>query len=125
MERFTPVTDAVGLSSQNYNFTVKNGTDTVVKYKIVLDDNIEKILEDGCSEEQIPKELIKVSLRKDHQTPEAYILSEYPNNVLFEDTLDPYSEEEYAIRVWSVNTDFIVDRNSHFHGIIKVIEEGE
>ena len=125
MERFTPVTDAVGLSSQDYNFTVKNGTSEAVNYKIVLEDNNEKILEDGCMAEQIPKELLKVSFRKDHQAPEAYILSECPDTVLFEDTLEPYSEEEYAIRVWAVNTDFIVDRNSHFHGIIKVIEEGE
>ena len=38
MERFTPVTDAVGLSSQDYNFTVKNGTSEAVNYKIVLED---------------------------------------------------------------------------------------
>ena len=125
IERFTPVTDAVGLSSKAYNFTVKNGTSAAVKYKIVLEDNSEKIVEDGCSELQIPKELLKVSIRKDHQAPEAYILSECPNNVLFEDTLEPFSEEEYAIRVWVVNTNFGVDRNSHFHGIIKVVEEGE
>ena len=125
IERFTPVTDAVGLSSQDYNFTVKNGTSEAVKYKIVLEDNNEKILEDGCSEEQIPKELLKVSLRKDHQAPEAFILSECQDNILFEDTLDAYSEEEYAVRVWAVNTNFVVDRNSHFHGIIKIIEEGE
>ena len=106
-------------------FTVKNGTSAAVKYKIVLEDNSEKIVEDGCSELQIPKELLKVSIRKDHQAPEAYILSECPNNVLFEDTLEPFSEEEYAIRVWVVNTNFVVDRNSHFHGIIKVVEEGE
>ena len=27
--------------------------------------------------------------------------------------------------LWAVNSDFVIDRNSHFHSIIKVIEEGE
>lgn len=123
--RFNPVSDAVGLSSMAYNFTVKNGTDKDVSYKIILEDNLEQILMDSCQETQIPKELLKISLRKDHEAPNAYILSELEDNVIFEDTLESDSEEEYSIRVWSINTNFLVDKNSHFHAIIKVVEEGE
>ena len=125
LTRFNPVSDAVGLSSMAYNFTVKNGTDKAVSYKIILEDNLDQILIDGCQETQVPKELLKISFRKDHEAPNAYILSELENNVVFEDTLEANSEEEYSIRIWSINTNFLVDKNSHFHAIIKVIEEGE
>ena len=123
LTRFSPVTDAVGLSSTEYSFTVKNGTDSSVSYKIVLEENTERITEDECSSKQIPLELLKLSLRVDHQTPVARILSEYSNGVLYEDTLEPNSEEDYSIRLWAINSDFVIDRDSHYHAIIKVIEE--
>ena len=124
LTRFTPVSDAVGLSSTEYSFTVKNNTDSSVRYKIVLEENTKRMSKDDCINSTIPKELLKLSLRVDHQTPTAMILSEYQDNVLFEDTLDSNSEEDYSIRLWAINSDFVIDRNSHYHAIIKVIEEG-
>ena len=56
--------------------------------------------------------------------PVARILSEYEDSVLYEDTLAPNSEEDYSIRLWAINSDFVIDRDSHYHAIIKVIEEG-
>lgn len=124
LTRFTPVSDAVGLSSTEYSFTVKNNTDSSVRYKIVLEENTKRMSKDDCINSTIPKELLKLSLRVDHQTPTAMILSEYQDNVLFGDTLDSNSEEDYSIRLWAINSDFVIDRNSHYHAIIKVIEEG-
>ena len=49
MVKFNPVTDSVGLSSTEYNFTVKNNTDNSVTYKIILEDNQEKIAKHDCS----------------------------------------------------------------------------
>ena len=123
LTKFTPVTDAVGLSSTEYSFTVKNSTNNSVKYKIVIETNYDKIKEDNCENTTIPSELLKLSLRVDHQAPEAKILSEYQNNILFEDVLESNSEEDYSIRLWAINNNFVIDKDSHFHGIIKVIEE--
>ena len=123
LTKFTPVSDAVGLSSNSYDFTVKNGTKSKVSYKIILEKNINKIEKDNCVSNTIPNELLKLSLRVDHQAPKAMILNEYQNNVLYEDTLEPSSEEDYSIRLWAINSDFVIDRNSHFHAVIKVIEE--
>lgn len=121
--KFTPVTDAVGLSSTAYDFTVKNGTKENIKYKIVLETNEEQIKKDNCANNTIPNELLKLSLRVDHQAPKAMLLSEYSNNILYEDTLEPSSEENYSIRIWAINNDFVIDKDSHYHAIIKVIEE--
>lgn len=123
LTKFTPVTDAVGLSSTAYDFTVKNGTKENIKYKIVLETNEEQIKEDNCANNTIPNELLKLSLRVDHQAPKAMLLSEYSNNILYEDTLEPSSEENYSIRIWAINNDFVIDKDSHYHAIIKVIEE--
>ena len=124
LTRFTPVSDAVGLSSTEYSFTVKNSTANSVSYKIVLEPNTNRINSDECFTKTIPSELLKLSLRVDHQTPVAKILSEYQDNVLYEDTLEADSEEDYSIRLWAINSDFVIDRDSHYHAIIKVIEEG-
>ena len=124
LTRFTPVSDAVGLSSTEYSFTVKNSTANSVNYKIVLEPNTNRINSDGCFNNTIPSELLKLSLRVDHQAPVAKILSEYQNNVLYEDTLEADSEEDYSIRLWAINSDFVIDRDSHYHAVIKVIEEG-
>lgn len=124
LTKYTPVSDAVGLSSNEYSFTVKNNTSNSVSYKIVLEPNINRINNDNCSLKTIPSELLKLSLRVDHQTPEAKILSEYQNNVLYEDTLEANTEEDYSIRLWAINSDFVIDRDSHYHAVIKVIEEG-
>ena len=124
LTKFTPVSDAVGLSSREYSFTVKNSTPNSVNYKIVLESNTNKINKDNCFSKMIPSELLKLSLRVDHQAPVAKILSEYQDNVLYADTLDANSEEDYSIRLWAINSDFVIDRDSHYHAIIKVIEEG-
>ena len=124
LTKFTPVSDAVGLSSTEYSFTVKNSTANSVRYKIVIEPNTNRVNSDGCFEKTIPSELLKLSLRVDHQTPVAKILSEYQDNVLYEDTLEADSEEDYSIRLWAINSDFVIDRDSHYHAIIKVIEEG-
>lgn len=124
LTKFTPVSDAVGLSSREYSFTVKNSTPNSVSYKIVLESNTNKINKDNCFSKMIPSELLKLSLRVDHQAPVAKILSEYQDNVLYADTLDANSEEDYSIRLWAINSDFVIDRDSHYHAIIKVIEEG-
>lgn len=124
LTKFIPVSDAVGLSSTEYSFTVKNSTANSVSYKIVLEPNTNRINSDECFTKTIPSELLKLSLRVDHQTPVAKILSEYQDNVLYEDTLEADSEEDYSIRLWAINSDFVIDRDSHYHAIIKVIEEG-
>ena len=65
LDKFTPVTDAIGLSSPSYTFTVNNNTDKKVKYRIKLVTNKKKMEQDNCDNKQIPKELLKLSFRKE------------------------------------------------------------
>ena len=66
LTRVTPVTDSVGLASQAYTFTIKNNMTIPVNYTIKLVDDLETIFEDNCSEYQMPKEIIRISIREDN-----------------------------------------------------------
>lgn len=123
MTQFVAVTDAVGLSNSAYTFTVKNHTASAVRYKVVLTKNKQEIANCGCGDRQIPDELLKLSLRKDHLAPNSYVLGEVIDGVLIEDVLEANNEEDYSIRLWAMYSNFIVDKTSHFHAMIQVVEE--
>ena len=119
----TLVNDAIGLSSKAYTLTIKNNLTEPVKYKLKLVDNAEKIILDDCAELQIPKELIRVSVKEDSSRNNIYTLSELIDNNLDLGEIDALAEKNYSIRIWLTNTsDVHISKNLHYHGIIQVIE---
>ena len=119
----TLVNDAIGLSSKAYTLTIKNNLTEPVKYKLKLVDNAEKIILDDCAELQIPKELIRVSVKDDSSKNNSYILSELFDNNLDLGEIDALAEKNYSIRIWLTNTSEVnISKNLHYHGIIQVIE---
>lgn len=123
LSRVTPVTDSVGLSSQAYTFTVKNNMTIPVNYTIKLVDDIETVFEDGCSEYQMPKDIIKVAIKNNKKT-EIYNLSELNDGILDQTKIKPLEEAEYTIRVWTKqDTTLQTGAVRHFHGKIQIIED--
>lgn len=123
LSRVTPVTDSVGLSSQAYTFTMKNNMTIPVNYTIKLVDDIETVFEDGCSEYQMPKDIIKVAIKNNKKT-ELYNLSELNDGILAQTKIKPLEEEEYTIRVWTKqDTTLQAGAVRHFHGKIQIIED--
>ena len=119
----TLVNDAIGLSSKAYTLTIKNNLTEPVKYKLKLVDNAEKIILDDCAELQIPKELIRVSVKEDSSKNNIYTLSELIDNNLDLGEIDALAEKNYSIRIWLTNTSEVnISKNLHYHGIIQVIE---
>lgn len=119
----TLVNDAIGLSSKAYTLTIKNNLTEPVKYKLKLVDNAKKIILDDCAELQIPKELIRVSVKEDSSKNNIYTLSELIDNNLDLGEIDALAEKNYSIRIWLTNTSEVnISKNLHYHGIIQVIE---
>lgn len=119
----TLVNDAIGLSSKAYTLTIKNNLTEPVKYKLKLVDNAEKIILDDCAELQIPKELIRVSVKEDSSKNNIYTLSELIDNNLDLGEIAALAEKNYSIRIWLTNTSEVnISKNLHYHGIIQVIE---
>ena len=119
----TLVNDAIGLSSKAYTLTIKNNLTEPVKYQLKLVDNAERIILDDCAELQIPKEIIRVSVKEDSSKNNIYTLSELIDNDLDLGEIDALAEKNYSIRIWVTNTsEANISKNLHYHGIIQVIE---
>ena len=119
----SPVTDAIGLSSKAYTLTIKNNLVEPVDYQLVITDNIEKIIDDNCANFQVPKELLKVSVKGVNNKNNIYYLSDLVSGKLVTDTIGALEEKNYSIRIWVANnTSVNIANDLHYHGIIKVLE---
>ena len=123
LTKVTPVTDSVGLSSKSYTFTIKNNLTDTVKYKIKLVNDTKKIVIDQCGEYQIPKNIIKISIKDDNNKDEIYILSDLEKGIIKNKKIKSLDQDNYTIRVWTSTNTLPNGSNLHYHGIIKVEEE--
>ena len=123
--KLIPVTDSVGLSSQAYTFTIKNNTNSSIKYSINIEDNNDMIFDDDCSSYQIPHNLIKFSIHKKGEKNNIYTLSNLVNGEVLSRIIKANAEEEYTMRFW-ISSDSIQKTGSklHYHGLIKVNDLG-
>ena len=118
----TPVTDSVGLSSNSYVFTINNNLTESVNYKVKILDDIEKIISDKCDEKQIPKNDLKISVKEGNNSNVIYHMSDLDDKVLLDTHIDALDKVTITIRVW-VDKDSEIPNDSHYHGIIQIVEE--
>lgn len=124
LKKITPLNDSVGLSTKAHNFELNNNLTEKVNVQIKLEDDETAIEKDGCDERLIPKDNIKVTLKKNNTEGEIYRLSELDDGIILEDELEPIAHNTYAIRIW-VDKDTALPAGSsfHYHGKIKIVEE--
>ena len=122
LTKVIPVTDAVGLSSQAYTFTIKNNMTIPVNYKIQLMEDLEMVFEDNCSEYQIPKDIIRVAIKNKTGT-EIYTLSELEDGILMNTRIKALETEDYTVRIWTAQSTLQAGSTKHFHGRIQIIED--
>lgn len=123
LTKVTPVSDAVGLSSKEYTFTIRNNQDISSNYKIKLVDDKTKILDDQCMEYLIPKNIIKVSIKENNNDDKIYILKDLKDEVVMSGKIKSKTSKEYTVRVWTGNNTLPNGSELHYHGIIKIEEE--
>lgn len=123
LEKAIPVTDAVGLSSNAYTLSIKNNLTESVSFEIKLQDDLEKIIEDNCLEKTISKDLIRVSVKKNNEKAQILTLSELLDNNLVTEEMKALEEIDYSIRIWVMSSNTPIAKDSHYHGIIKVVEK--
>lgn len=121
IDKVTPMTDSVGLSSKSYNLTIKNNLTVPVDYKVRILDDAELDIED--EENLIPKEDIRISIKEGKNQNKIYNLNELEKGILLDSSIDALDTNEIYIRVW-VNKDstLVSGSNLKYHGIIQVIE---
>lgn len=123
LNKVTPVTDSVGLSSKAYLITIKNNLTEKVDYKLRVLDDLKTIEEDNCKDNIIPEEDIRISI-KANKTTKIYSLDEIEDNTLLVDTMNALETKNIAIRVW-IKQDSILPSgsNMHYHGLMQIVEE--
>ena len=123
IKKVTPVTDSVGLSSKAYLISIKNNLTEKVNYKIKIIDDLETIVNDECEERLIPKENIRISIKKDKKDNKIYNLGEIDDDTLLEDTINALETKNIAIRVWiRQDSTLPMGSNLHYHAKMQVLE---
>lgn len=118
-----PVSDSVGLSSSAYTFTIKNNLTEPVNYQIKLVENIDAVVEDLCLEQQLPKDLLRVSIKEDNEKNVIYTMSELTDETLETSTIEALDEKDYSVRIWLNNSESVLmGSDLHYHGTIQVVE---
>lgn len=124
--KVTPVTDSVGLSSKAYNFTIKNNTNSSIRYSIHIENNKELARKDECFEYQIPANIIRFSIHKKGEKNNIYTLSDLVNGRVLTRIIKANKEENYTVRFWIVNNNTLpTGAKLHYHGLIDVKDEGK
>lgn len=125
LRKVTPVTDSVGLSSKAYKFSIKNNTNSSIKYSINIRDNKELSKKDECLEYQIPTNIIRFSIHKSDEKNNIYTLSDLVNGKVLTRIIKANKKEEYTMRFWIMNNNTLpTGAKLHYHGIIDVVDEG-
>lgn len=124
LKKVTPVTDSVGLSSKAYLISIKNNLTEEVDYKIKILDDLETIAEDFCEDKQIPKEDIRISVKRNRGNNKIYYLSEVENGILLDETVEALDTDDISIRLW-IKQDSTLPMGSslHYHGLMQIVEE--
>ena len=124
LKKVTPLNDAVGLSTKAHNFELNNNLTEKVNVQIKIEDDKATVEKENCEERQIPKDNIKVMIKKNNIESDIYRLSELEDGVILDDELEPIAHNTYAVRVWvDKDTALPAGSNFHYHGTIKIIEE--
>lgn len=124
LNKVTPVTDSVGLSSKSYNITIKNNLTENVDFKIKIVDDLEKIVEDECSDNLIPKEDIRISIKNGSKDNKIYDLAELEDGILLDGKIKALENKNLSIRIWvNHNSTLPIGSLMHYHGVVQVLEE--
>lgn len=126
LSKVTPVTDSVGLSSKSYNLTITNNLTESVDFRIKIVDDLEKILEDECSDNLIPKEDIRISIKNGNSENKIYDLGELEEGILLTSKMKALEKKNLSIRVWVKHGSTLpIGSLMHYHGVVQVIEDDD
>lgn len=123
INKVTPVTDSVGLSSKAYSISIKNNLTEKVRYKVKVLDDTEKMSEYD-SETLIPKEDIRISVKVNKEDTEIYSLNELEDSVLLDTEITALGNDNVSIRVWiKQDSKLPIGSEMYYNGLIQLVEE--
>lgn len=121
LDKITPLTDNLGLSSTPYDFTITNNLTEDVDLKIKLVEDKDQVKEDNCEEKQIPKKYIKVAIKENGKN-KILTLDELEDNVLLDTKINALEKNTYTVRIWTSQDIESTELDLHYHGKIQIVE---
>lgn len=120
LQNAIPTSDADGLATEAYNFTLENESTISVKYKIYLDDIA---LEEN--KVRLPDKYVKYSLTKNGDTTTELLntTGENPNRILDDDIIDGKTKNYYTLRIWMDKTADMSVMGNVFYAKIRVVTD--
>lgn len=122
LDKVTPLNDNLGLTTNSYNFTIKNNLTEKVEVTIKIVDDLDEIKQDGCEDKQIPKDHIKISIKSTGMTTQIMTLTELENEVLLITEMEALEKKDFTIRAWTDQDIDVTDTDLHYHGLIQIYE---
>lgn len=116
-----PTSDEEGQKTPPYSFKITNSGTLDAYYKIRIVDDTDMINEDGCQDNLLPKEKIKVSINGG--TPFLLNSTEANNYIVNDGNLNASESRTFSIRIWIDETAGNEVLGKHYHG--KIVVEGE
>lgn len=121
-----PLTDAEGLTTTAYTFSIKNTGTLNANYQLSLLNDDDRYTSDGCSDNKMPWTLVKYAFTKNSGTETIALLNSDPK-VLDTGLLEPQATNSYTLQLWIDASATNEIMGTHFHGKIQVqaIQEGQ
>lgn len=118
-----PTSDSEGLASTPYQFTLKNEGTLSAAYTVSIKDDQDMITEDGCTDNQLDKALVKISINGATPVLLSSLVDVTGSNYII-DTGSMASGEtkSYQIKMWITDTAGNEVLGRHFHG--KIVIDG-
>ena len=114
-----PVSDADGLATTPYTFTLKNTGTNNAQYRIKLIDDEATYTSDGCSSNKLPWSNIKYSFAANGGSATTALLSTN-SGILEEGVLNTGVTNSYTLRLWIDSAADNTIMGKHFNGKIEV-----
>lgn len=116
-----PTSDVEGQKTSPYSFKITNSGTLDAYYKIRIVDDTDMINEDGCQDNLLPKDKIKVSINGG--TPFLLNSTESNSYIVNDGNLKASESRTFSIRIWIDETAGNEVLGKHYHG--KIVVEGE
>ena len=115
-----PMSDSQGMSSSAYEFTVENTGTQDARYKIMLVDDNDTYVEDGCSKLAWSNLKYSISRNGTNITSASYLSNLSSDSQLDEAIISSGSKNSYQLRIWidSSAGNEIIGR--HFHAKLNI-----
>ena len=114
-----PLSDSDGLELTPYEFSLRNSGTADAAYRIYIDDNVDKYIEDHCENSKLGFSNVKYAITDNNDITSMNILS-YNSGLIYSGVISAKSTNNYKLRLWVKSDATNETMAKHFHGKLRI-----